>query len=523
VADEKRWLARGSFLIPRFAANSPVPSRRTIGAWLTIALCATVLSPSAADALSNQPRFSLPIASGPPGTVLLAKPVQNCPPTPHGQTQRVTFSFTDAAGSTTYQGSTDVKKNGSWRSGHIIVPYHELLSLDPVTYGADAAQGKGEVRGWCYLDNAGQTVTQTYVPQSFTVTGKSLQFKLSAATGPLAGRVEIVPSSACPRGSTMAAGGMDNYHKRGVSYALRLNLKTEHWHRTWIRIPDGLPAGRYAVHLGCYDPSGFYTEYADVLFTITGPGRYVALGDSYSSGEANPPFVKAEGECDLSKAHAWPELLAAEHPAHLALARDLACSGAYTSALTSEYLGQQPQLKAMAGLHPNLVTITIGGNNIGFANVLADCWLGSNCAADGTIRTASRKIARLGKSIENVYAEIRKSVPRSTSVLVVGYPQLFPSGRGRTGLRCPWLAKDEQTGLNQLARQLNSVLTAAARTAGLSYVSTLNALSGHELCSAHPWVRALELNNVEYSGHPLLKGQLAIAAIVGRAIGSAAN
>ena len=127
-------------------------------------------------------------------------------------------------------------------------------------------------------------------------------------------------------------------------------------------------------------------------------------------------------------------MLAAAHPVHLALARDLACSGAYISALTSEYLGQQPQLKVMASLHPDLVTITIGGNNIGFANVLADCWLGGSCATDGTIRVTSRKIARLGKSIENVYAEIRKSVPRSTNILVVGYPQLFPSKRGRTGL-----------------------------------------------------------------------------------------
>jgi lysophospholipase L1-like esterase len=263
------------------------------------------------------------------------------------------------------------------------------------------------------------------------------------------------------------------------------------------------------------DPTGFAIGEFGIA---AGKLRYVALGDSYSSGEANPPFVKAKGKCDLSRQHAWPELLAAQDNS-LQLVGELACSGATTAALESKFKGQPGELETMKPLDPSVVTITIGGNNVGFRSVLENCYLFTFCDKDGSLATASKKISALPSTMPAVYRDVVAHAPAGAQVYVVGYPRLLPLSRHHVALHCPWLSGTVQTKLNDLAVKLNRVLSAAAARAGVHYVPTLNAFSGHELCSASPWVRALQPNNRQYSGHPLLKGQQALANIVQQAIG----
>ena len=243
------------------------------------------------------------------------------------------------------------------------------------------------------------------------------------------------------------------------------------------------------------------------------------MGDSYSSGEANPPFVAAKGKCDLSKAHAWPELLAAGDSRRLKLLADLACSGAKTAALTSSFKGQAAQLAAMGALDPSVVTVTIGGNDVGFASTLQNCYLFTVCDKDGALAKAAAKIKALRDEIAGIYTQIRAAAPSGARIVVVGYPRLFPQSRHNVALHCPWLSGTVQKDLNNLAVSLDKTLAAGARSAGVDYVSTLGAFNGHELCSARPWVRALQPNNRQYSGHPLLKGQQALAAIVAGKLG----
>ncbi|HEU5142651.1 MAG TPA: GDSL-type esterase/lipase family protein, partial [Solirubrobacterales bacterium] len=104
----------------------------------------------------------------------------------------------------------------------------------------------------------------------------------------------------------------------------------------------------------------------------------VALGDSYSSGEGAKPYY---GESDRrgNRCHrsplAWPRLLGAT-TTHL-----LACSGAETEQLYSgapqrDERGQLAALGEVAGRTAiDVVTITIGGNDIGFARHVRDCFL----------------------------------------------------------------------------------------------------------------------------------------------------
>jgi lysophospholipase L1-like esterase len=238
---------------------------------------------------------------------------------------------------------------------------------------------------------------------------------------------------------------------------------------------------------------------------------YVALGDSYSSGEGNPPFMQPDTGCDRSVSKAWPELVASMFGIKLDL---LACSGATTAALTSTYDGQDPQLAALSSLKaPSLVTITMGGNDLGFAYVLGSCFVGlsGNCTSalaglEGTLAGG------FGKHMTAVYKAIKAAAP-GAHVLVVGYPQIIPSNPFSAIAHCPGIINPIDVVLmHHIAGQLNSVLSHAAAAAGVSYVSTLNVLKGHELCTANSWVNSVGLSSG--AGHPTAQGQAMIAAAV---------
>jgi len=242
---------------------------------------------------------------------------------------------------------------------------------------------------------------------------------------------------------------------------------------------------------------------------------YVALGDSYSSGEGNPPFVPND-KCDLSQHDAWPELLTSDHTS-LVLEQDLACAGATTSALTSSYNGQLPQLQAMRRLTPppTLITITMGGNNLGFPDVLTACYFGQCTYALGAVEVALA--TGFGTRMTAVYKEIKAAAPKAT-ILVVGYPQILTSNPLTALLNCPWLGRDPQAVplMSAVSIQLDSILARAAAAAGVDYVSTLHALQGHEMCTADSWVNPIGLfgGRVASQGHPNQFGQAAIAQTV---------
>ena len=249
----------------------------------------------------------------------------------------------------------------------------------------------------------------------------------------------------------------------------------------------------------------------------------VAMGDSYSSGEANPPFdagtnVKDGDQCHRS-ANAWPRLLATSDPT-IALEAHIACSGATTKDVISKSFNTEPpqitQLEALSQ-PPQLVTVTIGGNDLGFASVLSNCFE-FNCVLDHRLTTARNYITKtLPGVLGKAYAAIRAAEP-DAEVAVIGYPRLFPEKQSDTH-NCGWLSRTERLKLNDLAGLVDSVIGTAAGKAGFKYVSTLNAFTGHEECTTHSWLYPIAKVPLPYDGHPLLAGQQALEAIVRKALG----
>ncbi|WP_225438321.1 SGNH/GDSL hydrolase family protein [Candidatus Frankia nodulisporulans] len=247
----------------------------------------------------------------------------------------------------------------------------------------------------------------------------------------------------------------------------------------------------------------------------TEPRTLAALGDSYSSGEGTPPFDTVDPRCRHS-AQAWPRLLTTLDPS-ISIDVFAACAGATTEALTSPFRGELPQITQLreASPAPDVVTITIGGNDAGFSRVIVSCYTWK-CFWTGNDKYERDYVSKeLPDLLVASYKAMKVAAPDSR-ILVVGYPSIIPSSQSKN--TCRWLSNSERGQLTRLNSLLNQVIRQSAAKAGVEYVSTDRALRGHELCTKDSWVAPISVFAParDLSAHPNADGQLAIAKTVSR-------
>jgi lysophospholipase L1-like esterase len=226
--------------------------------------------------------------------------------------------------------------------------------------------------------------------------------------------------------------------------------------------------------------------------------KYVALGDSYSSGTGTRTYY--ESSCQRS-VYAYPYLL---HNAHTSWTFvNATCSGAKTGDVINT---QAASLSA----DTNWVSYTIGGNDAGFSSVITECALpswASNC--NGAIDGAQAYIANtLPGRLDLVNNTIKSKAP-SAKVIVLDYPRLF---NGTDCNALTFFSGAEMTRLNQTADQMKTQISAAATRAGANFVfrDVIPAFIGHAVCdggggSATEWINGLS-NPVGESYHPKISG-----------------
>jgi lysophospholipase L1-like esterase len=214
--------------------------------------------------------------------------------------------------------------------------------------------------------------------------------------------------------------------------------------------------------------------------------QYVALGDSYSSGVGTRVYF--EETCKRSLA-AYPELIARERPStSLVFA---ACSGAKTGDVLSRQVSSLTTSTAIA-------TITIGGNDAGFSEVITQCALPWPFSCDSNVRNAQTYIrSTLPGLLNNVYAAIRSHAP-SARVIVLGYPRLFMGVDCNAGT---FFSEDEMRRLNETADLLRNVTRERTVAAGGTFEDAIPPFTGHAVCSSSEWLNGLS-NPVEESYHP---------------------
>ena len=219
---------------------------------------------------------------------------------------------------------------------------------------------------------------------------------------------------------------------------------------------------------------------------------YVALGDSSSSGVGSTSSYL--NSCDQSTA-AYPYLYdKAVSPASFSFE---ACTGATTADVENGQLGP-------LGTATTLVSITIGGNDVGFSTVMEDCVLEGDSGCVAAVDAAEQKVRDdLPAALDTLYGEIRSHAPNA-HVVVLGYPQFYDLARSSGCVGLDGTKRSAIDGGDTLLN--NQISTEVAKYAGFTFVSAVPYFGGHEICDPVSWLHSLTWP-IDSSYHPTAAGQ----------------
>jgi lysophospholipase L1-like esterase len=267
-------------------------------------------------------------------------------------------------------------------------------------------------------------------------------------------------------------------------------------------------------------------------------GSYVALGDSYTAGLGIPEQTGATAGCGQSTS-SYPYLVARSLRLKLT---DMSCSSAtipdLTAAQPTGHGTNSAQLSALSA-GTALVTLSIGGNDIGMIDIVTKCTeldlipalipgRGSSkltpCEdyyTSGGTDQIEQRIQAVTDDLADTLTQIKERAAHAR-VYVVGYPDLLPTGGGGCGDTLG-ITEGDIAFLNQEEVRLNSVLREAARAAGVGYVDTYSASEGHDACAAagSRWLEPLLPSAPAAPLHPNAVGERGMADAVVLAVKSA--
>ncbi|GAA1416196.1 SGNH family lipase [Kitasatospora putterlickiae] len=220
--------------------------------------------------------------------------------------------------------------------------------------------------------------------------------------------------------------------------------------------------------------------------------NYVALGDSYSSGLGAGGYTAESGGCKRSTnayAYLWRN---AHAPTSF---KFVACSGARTGDVVNS------QIAALSST-TTLVSISVGGNDAGFANTMQTCVLDSESACLNAVATAKNYATNtLPGQLDRVYSAIRSKAPNAR-VVVLGYPHMYKVG----GSCILGIGDTKRAAINGAADVLDDVLAKRAANAGFAFGDVRSVFREHEICgSSTTWLNSATLP-VDESYHPKAAG-----------------
>lgn len=320
----------------------------------------------------------------------------------------------------------------------------------------------------------------------------------------------------------------------------------------------GIPDGTFNIHAFC---NGTELGYATVHVGLIG-AQYVALGDSYASGEGAFSYLSGSNT-KTDKCHRATDGYAEQLASQLGLSLDFgACSGAVIPDFTNlngEGNNEGPQLGHLSE-QTQLVTVTIGGNDVGFAPLLTDCTYAkaffpgkagcqkrdqaalaqqiqflttgepAGCFPLPGINMDGSTVESCGptESLEGLYEQIGALAPNA-QITVIGYPDIFGSpGKAchvgtALGLDQGFVSASDIKWLNFEGAGLNAAINKAvqaAQAAGvkITFVNPTSTFAGHGLCDTDtPWINGLMFSGKtpkKESFHPNTLGQDALASLL---------
>jgi hypothetical protein len=246
---------------------------------------------------------------------------------------------------------------------------------------------------------------------------------------------------------------------------------------------------------------------------------YVSLGDSYAAGPFIPNPVLPLG-C-LKSDHNYPHLAAPS----IGPLKDASCSGAKTVDMTNpqsiEIDGPNPPQFNSLSASTEVVSLTIGGNDIGFSEVAQSCItlnpFSSPCKDKYDAGGHDQLAERIEATAPKVAAVLQGIHARSPGarVYVLNYPAIFPE----TGNGC-WpqmpVSFSDAPYLRATEQHLDAMIATQAAANGATLVNWYNASIGHDACksSSVRWVEPLIPNQPAAPIHPNLAGMQGAANLL---------
>jgi lysophospholipase L1-like esterase len=268
--------------------------------------------------------------------------------------------------------------------------------------------------------------------------------------------------------------------------------------------PRPVAVGLAALVAGALLPAGAQAQAAD-------PYKWAALGDSYSAGlfigEPQPSLDSSDRDgCDRT-ANSYPDLveraLDADPPGRSVELTNVTCGGATIENIADS--GQQPlspvdppadgwaevapQIER-AGLDEStdVVTIGVGGNTLGFAEILARCvtdgLFGRYCLNHYEYEIGQR-YERVLTEYEAMLGAVHDAAPNA-KVITIGYPTVLPGkpedcGRGNL-TELATIGKDDLDWLWGVHANLNEIVKTVTDEYGDHFVDLAASSEGHDAC-----------------------------------------
>jgi GDSL-like Lipase/Acylhydrolase family len=268
---------------------------------------------------------------------------------------------------------------------------------------------------------------------------------------------------------------------------------------------------------------GIVSVLALVVLAAPAPAAadYVALGDSYAAGPLIPLQIPPLGclKSNNNYAHIAQRRMA------FAEFRDPSCSGAETEDMTQPQgvtPGPNPPQFDSLSADTELVTINIGGNDIGFSSIAEDCFTfqrtGSPCRDRYVVNgrdEISERIQATAPLVAAVFQGIHDRSP-SARVFVLTYAAIFPE-RGTFGCwpQMP-VASGDIAYLREKQKELNAMLVDQAAANGVGVIDWYEASIGHDACKPPlvRWVEPAVPANAAAPVHPNLFGMIGASRLV---------
>ena len=254
--------------------------------------------------------------------------------------------------------------------------------------------------------------------------------------------------------------------------------------------------------------------------------NWVGLGDSFAAGPLIPDQSFSPLGCLRSSNN-----FARQSATRLGYAlTDVSCSGAKTDHMTqsqSTDAGTNPPQLNAVNSGSNVVTLQIGGNDIGFSGILEDCAtynpFSSPCKSKYQPTGRDVIAERINATAPKIAAAIQGIRARSAQarIFVVNYAAILPE----TGSGC-WpqvpLAFSDVPYLRAKQKQLNAMLATQAAANGAAIVDDYTASIGHDACkgSSTRWVEPLVPSSSAAPFHPNRNGMNGITNVVVARVGS---